>query len=245
MRPPREKREEETQEGRPPAAQEIGVVEVDVGQSPEPARAGMRERGLRASGSSGRRAAAPPTASGSAPAQRAPPTARRSRDTADGTRAECSPRSRAPHTRRRRRRPCTSRRRRRASARDRRPAATHPPGERARPPCANSTPGSRRPMRRRASAVRGRARSSACGGRAAPASPPRGRARATRPRPPRPPRSGGRMSAAIANPPGRRRCSAEKRAHTSSSSGRSTWQETTAYRSADVPRMPVDATADS
>ncbi len=47
------------------------------------------------------------------------------------------------------------------------------------------------------------------------------------------------------NPPGRRRCSAEKRAHTSSSSGRSTWQETTAYRSADVPRMLVDATADS
>ena len=44
------------------------------------------------------------------------------------------------------------------------------------------------------------------------------------------PRSGGRMSAAIAKPPGRRACSAENRAHTSSASGRSTWQETTAYR---------------
>src|SRR5947199_6967153 len=32
------------------------------------------------------------------------------------------------------------------------------------------------------------------------------------------------------NPPGRRACSAEKRPQTSSSSGRSTWQETTAYR---------------
>ena len=39
------------------------------------------------------------------------------------------------------------------------------------------------------------------------------------------------MSAAIAKPPGRRRCSATKRAHTASSSGRSTWQDTTAYRS--------------
>jgi asparagine synthase (glutamine-hydrolysing) len=38
------------------------------------------------------------------------------------------------------------------------------------------------------------------------------------------------MSAAIANPPGRRACSAENLAHTSSASGRSTWQETTAYR---------------
>ena len=53
------------------------------------------------------------------------------------------------------------------------------------------------------------------------------------------------MSAAIRKPPGRRRCSAENRDHASSSSGRSTWQETTAYRSADVPRMLVDATADS
>jgi asparagine synthase (glutamine-hydrolysing) len=32
------------------------------------------------------------------------------------------------------------------------------------------------------------------------------------------------------NPPGRRRCSSENRAQTSSSRGRSTWQETTAYR---------------
>jgi hypothetical protein len=39
------------------------------------------------------------------------------------------------------------------------------------------------------------------------------------------------MSAAIANPPGRRRCNATKLAHTASSSGRSTWQDTTAYRS--------------
>jgi asparagine synthase (glutamine-hydrolysing) len=34
----------------------------------------------------------------------------------------------------------------------------------------------------------------------------------------------------IRNPPGRRCCSSEKRPQTSSSSGRSTWQETTAYR---------------
>src|SRR3954471_7314020 len=46
--------------------------------------------------------------------------------------------------------------------------------------------------------------------------------------------SGGRMSAAIAKPPGRRACSAAKRRHTASSSGRSTWQETTAYRFAIV-----------
>src|SRR3954470_1525236 len=46
--------------------------------------------------------------------------------------------------------------------------------------------------------------------------------------------SGGRISAAIANPPGRRACNAAKRCHTASSSGRSTWQETTAYRFAIV-----------
>jgi hypothetical protein len=39
------------------------------------------------------------------------------------------------------------------------------------------------------------------------------------------------MSAAIAKPPGRASCSALNRAQTASSSGRSTWQETTAYRS--------------
>src|SRR5947208_3918012 len=44
------------------------------------------------------------------------------------------------------------------------------------------------------------------------------------------PGSGGRISAAIRNPPGRRSWSAENRLQTSSSSGRSTWQETTAYR---------------
>ena len=49
--------------------------------------------------------------------------------------------------------------------------------------------------------------------------------------------SGGRSSAATGSPPGRRSCSAEKRAQTASSSGRSTWQETTAYRSAGVPVM--------
>jgi asparagine synthase (glutamine-hydrolysing) len=42
--------------------------------------------------------------------------------------------------------------------------------------------------------------------------------------------SAGRISAVIGNPPGRRPWSAEKRAQTSSSRGRSTWQETTAYR---------------
>jgi hypothetical protein len=46
--------------------------------------------------------------------------------------------------------------------------------------------------------------------------------------------SAGRMSAAISNPPGRRSCSEEKRRQTASSSGRSTWQEATAYRSRDV-----------
>ena len=38
-------------------------------------------------------------------------------------------------------------------------------------------------------------------------------------------------SAAIAKPPGRARCSAAKRVQTASSRGRSTWHETTAYRS--------------
>src|SRR5437870_7300349 len=41
---------------------------------------------------------------------------------------------------------------------------------------------------------------------------------------------GGRISAAIRNPPGRRSCRSLNRRQTSSSSGRSTWQETTAYR---------------
>src|SRR6266540_4780741 len=41
--------------------------------------------------------------------------------------------------------------------------------------------------------------------------------------------SGGRIRAAIRNPPGRRSCRALNRRQTSSSSGRSTWQETTAY----------------
>jgi 4-amino-4-deoxy-L-arabinose transferase-like glycosyltransferase len=46
------------------------------------------------------------------------------------------------------------------------------------------------------------------------------------------------MSAAMRNPPIRRRWIAENRAQTSSSSGRSTWQETTAYRSLlKVPRL--------
>ena len=60
--------------------------------------------------------------------------------------------------------------------------------------------------------------------------------------------SAGRISAAIANPPGRRSWSAANRSHTASSSGRSTWQETTAYRFADVcgiagqvsPAAPAD-----
>jgi len=46
--------------------------------------------------------------------------------------------------------------------------------------------------------------------------------------------SAGRTSAAIAKPPGRASWRAAKRGQTSSSRGRSTWQETTAYRSADV-----------
>src|SRR5262245_19070440 len=44
------------------------------------------------------------------------------------------------------------------------------------------------------------------------------------------PVAGGRIRAAIANLPGRRRCSVAKRRHAWSSSGRSTWHETTAYR---------------
>src|SRR5579883_2089380 len=43
--------------------------------------------------------------------------------------------------------------------------------------------------------------------------------------------SGGRISAAMRKPPGARSCRREKRRQTPSSSGRSTWQETTAYRS--------------
>lgn len=49
------------------------------------------------------------------------------------------------------------------------------------------------------------------------------------------------MSAAIAKPPGRASWSAANLAQTESSSGRSTWQETTAYRSRDV--APIDAEA--
>src|SRR5262245_23247000 len=41
---------------------------------------------------------------------------------------------------------------------------------------------------------------------------------------------GGRMSAAMRKPPGRAAWNAEKRRHVASSSGRSTWQDTTAYR---------------
>src|SRR5438132_543712 len=42
--------------------------------------------------------------------------------------------------------------------------------------------------------------------------------------------SGGRISAAMRKPPGRRACSKANRDQHASSSGRSTWQETTAYR---------------
>jgi hypothetical protein len=48
------------------------------------------------------------------------------------------------------------------------------------------------------------------------------------------------MSAAIVKPPGRDACSAENRRQTASSSGRSTWHDTTAYRSRDVAPIEAD-----
>ena len=78
---------------------------------------------------------------------------------------------------------------------------------------------------------RGRAPSSVCGARAGRGPPPRG-ARSIQTTSSSPnARSAGRMSAATAKPLGRASCNAPNRAHTASSSGRSTWQETTAYRS--------------
>ena len=200
-------------------------MEVDVhdpGQAPSAAAAPAR--GRRASASSGARAAPRRRAAASARAPGGAPTGRRARGTAAGSRAACSRRTRAPRTRPRPRRPCTSRLRRRASARGRARGA-------ARPPCA------RAPRFRRPSAARGRAPSSACGGRAGRAPRPRGRARARAASSSPAAASGGRISAATAKPPGRRSCSAAKRAQTASSSGRSTWQETTAYRSAEVPPL--------
>ena len=211
-------------------------MEVDVDkrrQSPAAAERARQvpERVRRRDGAQQR-----PDGVGSAPAQRARPRLALARY-GGRTRAACSPRSRAPRTRRRRPRPCTSRRRRRASARDRHLAAAS--SERALP-CQRTGLVARRGVARRPCVVgRGPVR-------VVPERPPRRRlARPLEPdalvlpggRVRRPHERRDREAA------GRRRWSAEKRAHTSSSSGRSTWQETTAYRSADVPRMPVDATA--
>ena len=57
-------------------------------------------------------------------------------------------------------------------------------------------------------------------------------------RPRRPPRRAAGAARRRRKPPGRRSCRRAKASHTASSSGRSTWQETTAYRSPDVPITP-------
>ena len=150
------------------------------------------------------------------------------RGTEVGAPEACNRRSRARHRPRRPRRRCTSPRRRTASASDRALASVLPRRERARP-C------------RRRLAAHDPAPSSARGGRAGP-SDAAWRARSSQNVSSSPNAvSAGRMSAAIAKPPGRRRCSATKRAHTASSSGRSTWQDTTAYRSRDVAPIVLEA----
>ena len=131
-----------------------------------------------------------------------------------GRRWPCSRRSRARRARPPHPRPCTSRRRRRAAARGRARGARRPAPARA-------------PPGRRRSGAPARGRPSACGGRTA----RRGRdARAGEPERLALARvgSGGRISAAISKPAGPRAWSAEKRRQAASSSGRSTWQETTA-----------------
>ena len=133
----------------------------------------------------------------------------------------CSRRSRARRRPPPPRRRCTSRPRRRASASSRVRAGLAPPPARELPS-------------QRSWGGRGRGPSSACGARAGHVTPhpwpARTHARSSSPAS----ASAGRTSAAMAKPPGRSSCSAAKRAHTASSRGRSTWQDTTAYRSRDV-----------
>ena len=139
------------------------------------------------------------------------------------TREACSPRSRARRTPPRRRRPCTNRRRRRASARDRASRSRRPS---ASTRCSGVATGRARVVgrgpvrvvaeRARASTphvlVRASARSFSPASRIGRSDERRDR----RSRPGAPPRT------------------PRYRAHTSSSRGLSTWQETTAYRSPDV-----------
>ena len=136
-----------------------------------------RGRDRRSNGSSESRRAARPTPYGSVRADRGTPTPRRGRDTAVAWPAACSPRSRAPHRRRPRRRPCTSRRRRRASARGRAHAAAHPRRGRAHPPRGSLLQGWM-------SGARGPGRSSACDDRVARARRLPALARASDPRSP-------------------------------------------------------------
>ncbi len=189
---------------------------------------GGHVRDRRASASSERRPAFFLTAVRAGRARRAWPSARQAEDMAVARRAACSRRTRAPHTPPQLRRRCTTRLRRRASARGRDREAALP---RRRPALR-----SRRPR-----VARGRAPSSACGDRAARAWQRRVRAR---PRPTRSRRTPDRPAASAPRRESRRDGDAEaptKRAQTASSSGRSTWQETTAYRSRDVAPIVLEA----
>ena len=151
------------------------------------------------------------------PARRARAAAHPAPGTPAGRRSRCSRRSRARRRRPRRPRPCTSRRRRRSGG-------SRPRSRSQRPSRAPARPGRRRSGRACSRTA------SACGGRTARA-PPRSRARSRQSASSSPaPGSGGRISAAIAKPPGRRAWSDGERVPAPSSSGRSTWQETTAYR---------------
>ena len=213
-----------TLEQRPSAPiEQVGVVEVDV----DDAAAARGERRARARSPSECVVGIAPSVASRGKlddgrcGERRPALASRQvrRAAAPGA---CSRRSRARRTPPRPRRPCTSRRRRRASA---------------RAVLAQGSPLLQH-ARSRSPPLVGRAWSGAVQCVWCPSGP--ACRRLARPLEPRAlvlsarSASAGRMSAAIGEAAGSPSCSAAKRAQTASSRGRSTWQDTTAYRSRDV-----------
>ena len=189
---------------------------------------GGHERDRRASASSESRPVSVPTATRGPKARSGTPSARRAVGRGAEQGVACSRRTRAPHTPPRPRRRHTSRLRRTASARARAHGAARPRRGRAH-------------RAHRSWAERGPEPSSVCGARAPRVQRLGRHARATRTRPPRtrgPPAASAPRSGSHRDD---RRWSAEKCAQTASSSGRSTWQETTAYRSRDVAPIVLEA----
>ena len=189
---------------------------------------GARARGRRASASSGSRRASDPTATPRPPVRRATPSARPRAGTEVGALEACNRHSRAS-----------------AQASATSASVYQPPPQKsvgARPSSRMRVPSAR--TRSPVPPFDGRAWSGAVQCVWCPSGPREAasRARSSHSASSSPNAgSAGRMSAAIGNPPGRRRCSATKRAHTASSSGRSTWQDTTAYRSRAVAPIVVEA----